>query len=64
MATVTLPTAPTPGSPWERLAARYWAGWDHYARVYGAEVDQRPVLPRPSDPPVVTVRWPRFIGIR
>lgn len=58
-------TPPVPSSIWSRLATRYWAGWDHYARAYGAEVDQRPVLPLPSDPPVVvTAKLPRWIVIR
>lgn len=32
------------------LAARYWAGWEHYARTYSAEVDQRAVFPSPTAP--------------
>lgn len=33
---------------WQRLSQAYLAGWEHYARAYGAELDQRPALPLPD----------------
>jgi len=30
-----------------RLTDRYWAGWEHYARAYSAELDQRARFPAP-----------------
>ena len=36
------------GSILSALAARYWAGWEHYARAYGAELDQRASFPAPT----------------
>ena len=30
------------------LAANYWAGWEHYARTYEAELDQRAEFPLPT----------------
>jgi len=32
------------------LVARYWAGWEHYARAYSAELDQRAAFPAPTLP--------------
>jgi heme-degrading monooxygenase HmoA len=36
------------GSVLANLAARYWAGWEHYARTYEAELDQRAEFPTPT----------------
>ena len=36
------------GSVLSNLAARYWAGWEHYARTYEAELDNRAEFPTPS----------------
>lgn len=36
------------GSTLSNLAARYWAGWEHYARTYEAELDQRAEFPTPT----------------
>jgi len=52
-------------SLWERIVTRYWAGWEHYARAYPADVDQLPRFPLPRvAPPTVTIKRPPWIGIR
>lgn len=51
MATLTIqnPTVHAGASVgfWQRLGEAYLSGWQHYARAYGAELDQRPALPLP-----------------
>lgn len=44
MSTLSIET----GSVLSTLAARYWAGWEHYARTYEAELDQRAEFPTPT----------------